>query len=166
MKKVQFTIDPAAQINIDPQIVGESLEDICKAHGGKLVREDVVSAAERKRNPLHKYFVWDDSEAARFYRLDQASRLISAVKVVLIPGKKLTVPIRYFINVKKPGERSYYVDVVSIKDNGEAQIRVLQKALKELQNWMKRYHMLVDEYEELQGLFSEIEKTERIKICV
>lgn len=49
---------------------------------GLLLAEDVVAAAEAEDSPLHNYFCWDDTEAARRYRLDQARDLIATVRWV------------------------------------------------------------------------------------
>jgi hypothetical protein len=38
----------------------------------------LVGMAKDETHPLHGAFVWDDAEAARLYRLDQARRLINA----------------------------------------------------------------------------------------
>jgi len=68
----------------------KELEKIRSKTDGKLIPEMVVEYAHNKNNPLHRYFVWDDSEAARLFRLRQASELIR-VCVRIIPGTKTAV---------------------------------------------------------------------------
>ena len=41
----------------------------------------IVSAAESPTNPLHKYFQWDNAQAAEQYRLEQARDLIQSFTV-------------------------------------------------------------------------------------
>jgi hypothetical protein len=48
---------------------------------GRLSAERVVAAAKKRSSPLHGCFNWDDTEAARQYRLDQARTLIRTIKI-------------------------------------------------------------------------------------
>lgn len=64
-------------------IVERELHRLYSAHG-VLSAEIVLGAATSTRSPLHKYFEWDDSEAARKYRLQQATNLILGAKFVVM----------------------------------------------------------------------------------
>jgi hypothetical protein len=55
---------------------------IAKDNGGVLTPQAVVEAASASDHPLHGYFEWDDNEAARLYRDEQARRLIRRVYAV------------------------------------------------------------------------------------
>lgn len=48
---------------------------------GVIAPEAVVSTAENPQSPLHSHFCWDDTEAARLYRLVQARSLIRRVVI-------------------------------------------------------------------------------------
>lgn len=48
---------------------------------GRLDPADVVEAARDPASPLHGYFEWDDTEAARQHRLGQARQLIRRIKI-------------------------------------------------------------------------------------
>jgi hypothetical protein len=64
-------------------MIAAELEVIAKAHGVKKVTPElVVAAAAAPTHPLHRFFEWDDSIAAMKWRLDQAARMIAAVKYV------------------------------------------------------------------------------------
>lgn len=63
----------------------DELKRIAKRNKGILVAEDVVEEARPCDNLLHKYFEWDDTEAARKWRLVQARNLIN-VCVEIIPN--------------------------------------------------------------------------------
>lgn len=58
----------------------EVLQGIYDEHG-ELTPDLVVEVATDPGHPLHSRFVWDDTEAARRYRLVQASGLIRSVTV-------------------------------------------------------------------------------------
>jgi hypothetical protein len=54
-----------------------------RAQAGELTPEIVVEAATPEDHPLHDRFEWDDTEAARRYRLVQGGELLRAVRVSL-----------------------------------------------------------------------------------
>lgn len=65
----------------------ERLAVICQKHDGTLTRSSVLEDARDPKSPLHKFFTWDDSEAAEAHRLNQAGSLIRRVKVRIIGGE-------------------------------------------------------------------------------
>ena len=76
----------------------EALKAIAKRDGGFLRPQAVVDAARPEESPLHGAFCWDDTEAARLYRLDQAQRLIRRFTIEIeSDGETVSVPA--FINV-------------------------------------------------------------------
>jgi hypothetical protein len=60
--------------------VVQALEKL-ETKDGKLDPETVVAAAENVKSPLHHLFTWDDSEAARQWRLEQARSIIRLVRI-------------------------------------------------------------------------------------
>ncbi len=61
------------------QVIGPELERL--AARGRATEMDIVHAATDPRSPLHPFFEWDNSEAARKYRLLQAREMARAVQV-------------------------------------------------------------------------------------
>lgn len=85
---------------------GRELESIAIKHGD-LKPGLVVEEARPEESPIHEAFEWDDSEAARLHRENQARRLMNRIDVVLnVNGNK--VETRGFINVfvNRDGEES------------------------------------------------------------
>ena len=83
---------------------------------GRLTPSLVLSAAKDPQNPLHKHFEWDDSVAARKYRIDQARALIRQVSLVirdevvsLNPVYQSVTPCPQFVRDTSmpPGEQGY-----------------------------------------------------------
>lgn len=60
------------------------LEDLRLANEGLLLPEHVVERAKSPNSALHRYFTWDDGEAAAQHRLWQARQVIRA-RVKIIP---------------------------------------------------------------------------------
>lgn len=77
--------------------VKDALQAIYDEHN-KLTPTIVVAVAADPAHPLHGRFVWDDSEAARRYRLVQASGLIRSVSVTVErQDDKPPVRVRAFV---------------------------------------------------------------------
>ena len=93
------------------------LEDIMN-EAGMLVPTTVLDYARDPASPLHKYFEWDDTEAAEQYRIDQARQLIRSVNIT-VPAQ-VPVRMRAFVSLasdrgtKGGGYRST-MDVMSKK---------------------------------------------------
>jgi hypothetical protein len=62
--------------------IAATLQSIADENRGRLEPDMVVDAASDPTSVLHSHFVWDDTEAARKYRIYQARELIRSVKLV------------------------------------------------------------------------------------
>jgi len=76
-----------------------ALAEIAQRNGGVLTPEAVVAAAADPASPLHERFVWDDTEAARRYRVLQAAALIRAVVTVIPREDAEPVRVRAFVSL-------------------------------------------------------------------
>lgn len=154
----------------DPQVVGTELERLKQDHNGRLFPPDVVDAARDERSPLHPIFEWDDTIAAKRFRLEQARSLI---KVVVIESKgsvRLDHPVSAFVNVSildtapstqkpegndQPKTVRYYESTVVAMNNPELRDQVLRKAMAEVESWRERYAA----YKEFSDIFEAIDAT-------
>lgn len=140
---------------MDNKIESE-LRRISKANNGILKPEDVVSAAESKSSPLHKCFTWDDSEAAKQYRLEEARRLIRATVTIIERGDS-RVPVRVYCSLStarnyKPTAPIYpgYREVAQVMREPELRKVLLEDALRDFEYFEEKYTSL----KELSELFS------------
>jgi len=121
------------------QLVGERLADIEKHHG-ELKAEHVLDDAKSDNSPLHKYFDWDDSEAAQKWRLNQAGLLIRSVYVKTVDNKEVRAPTRAFVNLRPAEEADrVYENIVSVMSDEFKRAQILKRAKEELGMWRKRY---------------------------
>ncbi len=118
-RKIQYSFREGLRhrASLDPQAVGEALEEI-REERGFLLPEAVVEAAEAEDHPAHPAFTWDDLLAASRYRLYEARHLIRSIKLV---APKQAEPVNAFYNVRlAPVDtvaRSYYQSAVVIAQN-------------------------------------------------
>ena len=124
----------------------EALREIYRRDGGIITPAAVVAAAEPEDSPLHGVFCWDDTEAARLYRLDQAQRLIRrfAVKITDEKGRQFEVPMFVNLSVDRVGtkdENPYRMteDVAKCEDLLAVAVR---DALEQLEALRERYRHL------------------------
>jgi hypothetical protein len=71
---------------VPPEAVA-AIREVYAATGGSGLAPAVLDAAADPASPLHRYFEWDDGEAAQQYRLAQAEALVRRVRVTLIPAE-------------------------------------------------------------------------------
>jgi hypothetical protein len=81
------------------------------AINGRLTPDAVVAAAVDPDSPLHSHFVWDDSEAADLYRIDQARTLIRSVRVDLKIGETIVRSVAYVRDPEVEPEEQGYIAV-------------------------------------------------------
>jgi cell fate (sporulation/competence/biofilm development) regulator YlbF (YheA/YmcA/DUF963 family) len=143
---------------VSAETAGKELERVEHKHG-KVTPELVLEESRSKKAPLHKIFEWNDSVAAEKYRLTQAGQIINNLVVVLDEYEQHE-PVRAFVNVnanapKKTGE---FINIVSAIQQEDTRAIVVANALRELQEFKKKYKQLT----ELSSVFAEIDKLQGI----
>jgi len=89
----------------DPKTRSKAIAEvlaISKKNHGTLTPELILGEAQKKSNPLHAFFCWDDTEAAREYRKIQAAMLIRRIKVTITTNDDRQIRVRAFVNVVEP----------------------------------------------------------------
>jgi hypothetical protein len=117
--------------------------------------EAVVSAARPKNSPLHEYFDWEDSEAARCWRLHQARNLIRVcVRIEELPNdEKQEIQVFVSLPDDRNDEGGYRV-MTDVLNDDERREALLEMALKDLQVFRRKYMAL----KELASVFTAIDK--------
>jgi len=131
----------------------DELNQIMAQSEGMLRPEDVVAFAQNPTTALHSVFTWDDSEAAKAWRLQQARQVIR-VSIEMLP---MDPPAKYraFVSLKEDryNDRGYRAMVEVLADGDLRQV-MLAEAAMEMQTFMQKYETL----KELSGVFVEMQK--------
>ena len=109
--------------NNQAQIYGERIEKLMNKKKGKITPRDIIADAENLKSPFHSYFEWDDTEAGKLYRLQQARNLVaSIVTVVVIKSKPMEH--RSFFSVVNGKTKTVYVtlETATTKPNYRRQL--------------------------------------------
>jgi len=81
-------------------IVDREIDRIYNKYGA-VTPERLLAAAESQTSPLHRYFEWNDSVAARQYRLEQARAMPMASKMVAVLAAEAREPLAAFPEVRR-----------------------------------------------------------------
>ena len=101
----------------DAQVIGPIMLRLAE-EDGEVTKETVLDEARSKASPLHKHFIWDDTEAAERYRLDQAGLLIRSIKIIIEITGGETVRTRLLVNVtNEEGDRVYQPVTAIVADD-------------------------------------------------
>src|SRR5690606_38140893 len=87
-------------------------------------------------------FTWDEGEAARLWRIEQARRLLRVAVTILHPQQDH--PVRAFVSL--PGDRRKpgggYRPITTVMADAELRRQLLQQALRELSWFRRKYRSL------------------------
>jgi len=122
----------------DTEIIAKIIVEIEKRKG-IAKPEDLIEEAEDNNSPIHNLFEWNNTKAAKEYRLQQARNIFNHIEIEVvsenIKDKKVDVVIhkqRAFHNVMLGDERGY-VSTARIVSNDELAKQVLQRLERQLQ---------------------------------
>ena len=138
--------------NLDPQEAGEVLEKI-RHDKGILIPVDVLEEAKSPESPLHPAFEWDDTEAAKQHRINQARRLITSIRILNSPTGK---PETAFISVRTADKGRTYMPVTECMTDEELTVRVLAEARAFIESLERRYAHLTGVADVLANLKKQV----------
>ncbi len=121
-----------------PQVEAE-LEQIRCADGGTLEAARVVAFAEDEDTAIHKYLMWDDTEAAGLYRIEQARCLIRAVVTVL---PRSNTPTRAYVSLPADRRGVGYRATADVMTDDDLRAQLLACALDDLDRFREKYRTL------------------------
>ena len=142
------------------EIVATALRSIWEERGG-LVPEEVVEVAAEPDHPLHPFFEWDDTEAARRFRVMQAGALIRSVKITvtgMVDGAEEEYKIREWVAARYVGAGHGYRPEPEVRENPEQKARLLRQMQRDLQALRRRYQHLAEFWRAIEELGGEGQK--------
>lgn len=140
-------------INADAQKVGEELEEIERA--GSINPEHLIEYAQRHTDSeLYKCFEWDNNEAARKYRLKQASQIICSISLEIKEEPKEIQKIYFCVSDNETKEK-IYKNIAEIIENDDEYSQIVDKAKKEFVRCKEKYESLLEK-EDLKDVIFDI----------
>lgn len=131
----------------------KELKRIASKNAGCLRPQDIVKAASSRTSVLHELFEWDDTEAARAWRVHQARMLLNVV-VEYIGPKDEEREERVYVSLRNERDGdSGYRSLVDVLSDEQLRAQLLRDAFEELEHFKKRYKNL----KELAEVFAAID---------
>lgn len=122
-------------------LIRQELEALAEANDGILRPEVVVEFAQNPNTALHNRFEWDDTEAAKKYRLWQARELIR-VTVIVLPNENQD-EYRVFVSLKSDRySGGGYRALVDVMSDDQMRKQLLGQAYNDFKLWQKKYNQL------------------------
>jgi hypothetical protein len=123
---------------------------------GSVTPSSILEAAQDPKSPLHRYFEWDDTEAAKKYRLAQASAMLQASKMVVVLSEARREPVAAFPEVRRmlPAARGNGAFKMrkEVLDEPDARQELIERKLSVLRGWCRE----TIDIEELQDMRAAI----------
>lgn len=140
----------------DPLVIHE-LKRLAAINGGVLQPRAVVEAARDAVSPLHRFFTWDDSEAAEKYRLQQARQLLS-VAVEYEPRTERHIDVFASLPTDRLNPGGGYRLTVDVLSDDHARAQLLHAARDDMRRFVNRYRELTelaDLFQQMQALIKD-----------
>lgn len=123
----------------------EALKKIAERDGGVLTPSAVINEARDENSPLHNSFTWDDTEAAKKWRVHEAQWLIRSFKIeVESHGKKLESPVFIGVSTDRENESpdNPYRLARDVANDEDLMTTAENDALDQLKALKRRYEYL------------------------
>lgn len=134
------------------EAIAARLEKIAGLNGGRITPDAVLLDAKSPKSPLHDQFDWDDSTAAKSWRLSQARELIRSIRVEITTDTRIVSTVRY-VRDPSAGEAQGYVEVAKLRDDKSLAVEALQGEIRQANAMVARARSIA----EALGLSAEIE---------
>ena len=142
------------EYKITKRLTKKVIKEIIEIKNKKgLTAETIIEKATNKKNPLHSFFDWKDTEAAQKWRLHQARLLINEIKVI-VEDKQYYAFENVNVSVSNKKE---YVSREEILTNEDLRQQIVQRVFQQLVYWKEQY----ESYKEFSNIVIEIEKTQK-----
>ena len=141
-------------------IFGPILESL--AEQGKGQPQDIVEAARAADSPLHRYFTWDDSEAASKYRLEEARSLARSFRVEIIEVKDerpTTFTVPGLVSVRYADGKRGYETLRQIQSDEEKLQQTIAAAASQLSYWRRTFEQWrhVGDFQRFEPVFQALD---------
>jgi hypothetical protein len=140
-KRRRFELRSGFRIPIKAEVVGQRIENLKRRGGGRVTPAEVVEDARPEDAPLHTCFTWDDSEAARLHREEEARYLIRSYEIRIVSDDPNEPHVSHIGNVcvmTDDHERAYVSPVVAM-NNEELREQIVMEAERMLRGVVNRY---------------------------
>src|SRR5215475_13149968 len=95
--------------DVDPQAIGEALEELIDLRRENVTAEEIVAAARKAESPMRPCFDWDENAAADKWRRRQAKMLVADLMLADKRDAAKASKTRAFVYVHHPEHKGHRV---------------------------------------------------------
>lgn len=114
--------------------------------GLPLTAENIVANAQAADSPLHDWFTWSNTTAARQWRLHEARKMMHGIVFVIEDGRECEPEALRFLvalDVERDGDTDMeYVPMQVVHTNPDMEAQMLAIAARELARYREKYGRL------------------------
>lgn len=141
MAAFEYRFATGAVHKVSAQSVGEVCEQLEKSEGG-LSPQALLDASRNPDAPLHDEFDWDDTVAAKKWRLEQARLLIAHVRIVRSDDEQERQDYKERGFVSTPGRQSVYVSMDTALHRDDYRKHLLEQARRDSETFIAKYRRI------------------------
>jgi len=146
-------------------LIKQELEALAEANNGILRPENVVEFAKNPKTALHSRFEWNDTEAAKQYRLWQARQVIKVV-VNILPNESET-EYQVFVSLKEDRYNGGgYRALVDVMSDEQKRKQLLTQAHNDFKLWQMKYQQLRELVPVFERMAKVIEEAEALPVAI
>lgn len=155
----EFKWNPGKGHSVDPQIVGEKILEL-ERRDGKCTAEALVNEAAPASSPLHDLFEWDDTEAAKQWRVEQARYVIRNIRFIVRREERPATQHIAFVSIRN-GKEGGYANTVRVVSDEHLRQQMVDDALTALEAWRERYGHLTELSSVVSAINAQLSKRAR-----
>lgn len=151
---------PLYHPDVDPQAVGEALEELIDDKHEHVTPDEIVAAARPSHSPMHKCFTFDENEAADKWRRREARNLTLTLALAKKDDPKKASKTRAFVYVHHPEHEGKRVlmSTRSAMARTEFREQVVEQAVRALQRSLNYWSRAYGGNTALRALAKDVEK--------
>lgn len=156
---LEFKWNPGKGHAIDAQVVGEKILEL-ERRDGKCTAEALVQEAAPASSPLHSLFEWDDTEAAKQWRVEQARYVIRNVRFVVRREERPATQHIAFVSIRE-GKTGGYANTIRVVSDEQLRQQMVDDAMTALEAWRERYGHLSELTAVVEAITAQLSKRRR-----
>ena len=147
------------------ELVGPEIQALSQEAGEEVTPAEYLNwVATHPHSESHALFEWDDTEAAKKYRLHQARNIINSIEIKIIDHRGDETFVPAWLNIKAQNDeeespRQVYTSFESVVNDNEKSQLVVAQARKEFISWRRRYLLFRNELP-LAAIFAATDELE------
>jgi hypothetical protein len=130
---------------VDPVKAYQEILRLKAQNNNSVSPELLVESARSADSTLNRLFTWDDTEAARNYRVQQAATILRSIEVIYVSGPKNPMRAFEIVQNKRRGDAktvTLYATVEEACADPDVHARLVSEAVRGLIAWRNRYQNL------------------------